>query len=121
MTAKVTPRLLSREDAAAYLGAGLTYFDDEIRPSLTVLRHGRKVVFDREELDRWVERQKAGVSSGEPSRTERKPRTSASRTRGIDTSAPRVKAILRELQERPRESMPRLYPVDGGRSTTAKG
>ena len=49
----MTPRLLSIEGAAAYLGISPTTFR-QIAPKLSILRCGRRVLYDREVLDQFV-------------------------------------------------------------------
>jgi hypothetical protein len=49
------PRLaLSREEAAAALGMGLTMFSERVQPDLRVVRVGSKVLIPTAELQRWV-------------------------------------------------------------------
>lgn len=55
----MTPRLLSTNLAAEYLGISATTFR-QIAPKLTILRCGRRVLYDREVLDQFVEKFQAG-------------------------------------------------------------
>ena len=48
-------RLYRAKDAPAYLGVDRNFFNKEIRPNLTVARIGRRVLFDRLELDAWAD------------------------------------------------------------------
>ena len=47
-------RLLTRPEAAAYLRIGARTFDAHVRPALTPVRVGRRVLFHQEDLDAWV-------------------------------------------------------------------
>lgn len=62
------PRLLSREQAAAYMGISVSLLDrlieDELAPKGIQLR-GR-VVWDRKRLDEYIDRLSHGVTFGEP-------------------------------------------------------
>ena len=55
----MTPRLLSIELAAAYLGVSATTFR-LIAPHLHPLRCGRRVLYDRLTLDDYIDRFKPG-------------------------------------------------------------
>jgi hypothetical protein len=48
-------RLVRLKDAPRYLGLDKNFFNREVRPVLTEIRIGRAVLFDREDLDDWVE------------------------------------------------------------------
>jgi len=49
------PRVaLTPAEAAAQLGVGPDFFNDEIRPELQLIRRGRKVLVPVAELERWV-------------------------------------------------------------------
>lgn len=54
----IQPRLLRLKDAPRYLGLDKNTFNREVRPLLTEMRIGRAVLFDRAELDTWVEKAK---------------------------------------------------------------
>lgn len=58
------PRLMSRELAAAYLGVGPSMVDALPIPPLKL--RGR-VLYDRKELDRWVDEMSGGAQRGDPS------------------------------------------------------
>ncbi len=59
MTVRVdapVPRVaLTPPEAAASLGVGATFFDNEIAPELRVIRRGRKRLIPVTELQRWTE------------------------------------------------------------------
>jgi|GEM_PF-3092202 len=62
----VWPRLLSREQAAAYVALAPSTFDLEYRPDLVEIRHGtsaRAVRFDRLQLDKLID-QKRDAADG---------------------------------------------------------
>jgi hypothetical protein len=49
------PRVtLTPAEAAAALGVGPDFFNNEIRPDLQLIRRGRKVLVPVAELERWV-------------------------------------------------------------------
>jgi excisionase family DNA binding protein len=104
----VEPRLFARAQAATYLGVSLEHFKEVIQPQLerVAVRSGRRVLFDRKDLDVWVGEQKGG-SSG-PSG---KPGSSGSRTTDDATNTPRAKEIAAKLRSSPRRSTRRLFPV----------
>lgn len=45
---------LTREEAAASIGVGLTTFEERIQPDLKLVRLGRRLVVPCAELERWV-------------------------------------------------------------------
>ena len=54
---QVEPVCVTREQAAAMLGMGLTTFDKYVQPELRVVRRaGAKVLIPVEELRKWAER-----------------------------------------------------------------
>lgn len=53
-----SPRCLSREQAATYLGIGVTLFGGlGIRP----IRVGRRLLYDRVDLDAWLDEHKVRI------------------------------------------------------------
>ncbi len=51
------PRLaLTRQEAAAAIGLGLTKFEEQVQPDLKVIRVGTKVLIQITELERWLEK-----------------------------------------------------------------
>jgi hypothetical protein len=49
------PRVaLTPAEAAAALGVGPDFFNDQIRPDLQLIRRGRRVLVPVAELERWV-------------------------------------------------------------------
>ena len=74
----VIPRLLNRQRAATYLGQTLSSFARNVERALRNVRikHAGKcggVYYDREDLDRWVEEQKAKASPPVPTPRFRRP------------------------------------------------
>lgn len=55
-----TAFLLSVRDAAAMLGVGLTAFRDRVAAELPHVRIGRRVLYDRRDLLRWIDARKVG-------------------------------------------------------------
>lgn len=49
-------RCLTKEEAAAYLGIGVTLFEQQRIPAV---RFGRRVVYDRVDLDAWLDEYKS--------------------------------------------------------------
>lgn len=50
------PRVaLTPPEAAAAMGVGPTFFDEEIAPQLRLIRRGRKRLIPVAELERWTE------------------------------------------------------------------
>ena len=100
--------LLTRHEAARYCRVGLRTFDRRVAPHVRALSIGARILFDRRDIDTWLETQKDGrsVEIGAPASTR-----SASRT-GVDGSTdPRALEILQELRSKRRGSTPRLFPV----------
>lgn len=60
------PRLLRREKAAAYLGRSVGTFDNEVRAGLwpRPRKVGGVAVWDKRELDRWLDRMLDGQDEG---------------------------------------------------------
>ena len=100
--------LLTRHEAAGYCRVGLRTFDRRVSPHVRALSIGARILFDRRDIDRWLETQKDGrsVEIGAPASTR-----SASRTAVDGSTDPRALEILQELRSRRRESTPRLFPV----------
>jgi hypothetical protein len=53
----MTPRLLSRFEAAAYCGLPPNSFEQTIGQEIRRIRFGRRVLWDVKALDRWIDRQ----------------------------------------------------------------
>jgi hypothetical protein len=60
------PVLLSARDAAAFLGVSLTSFRDHVGAQLPAVRIGRRVLYDRHDLQRWIDARKLGASATAP-------------------------------------------------------
>lgn len=63
LPASLPPRLLSREQAAEYLGVSPNHFIDEVAKAIPPVHIGRRNLWDRRALDRWVDEQ-SGFSGG---------------------------------------------------------
>ena len=48
--------LMSRREAAAALGVGLTTFDEHVASSLPAVKVGRRVMFRTRDVEAWVDR-----------------------------------------------------------------
>ncbi len=61
------PRGLSLEQAAAYLGMSAGHFTAHV--AVQPIKVGSRIIYDREQLDRWFDSQReGGQSSGQRSR-----------------------------------------------------
>ena len=103
--------LLTRDEAARYCRVGLRTFDRRVAPHVRALSIGARILFDRKDIDTWLETQKDGRSLEIGVRVSTQ---SASRTRGEGSTDPRAQEILQELRSKRRESTPRLFPVADG-------
>ena len=115
----MTPRLLSREEAAAYLNIGLTTFRLDVQsPNGTVkpIKIRGRVLFDQRDLDAWVDRQKGSTSvTSEAGPT---PASLGSITSTASLSARKTSARLRKP---PRVRTPKSSPVNGAPSAGSPG
>jgi|AmaraimetFIIA100_FD_contig_121_60613_length_1197_multi_4_in_0_out_0_2 hypothetical protein len=59
----LTPRLLSRSAAAAYLGMSENHFDEHVAKVVPPLRFGRRNFWDIKRLDTWLDQQ-SGLAQG---------------------------------------------------------
>ena len=55
----IAPRLVSRQEAAMYLGVSKRHLVAAIDPELRRLSVGRRVLYDLRDLDAWIERRQA--------------------------------------------------------------
>jgi glutathione S-transferase len=60
LPAGLTPRLLSREQAAEYLGISPTHFDEHVARWVPPLVMGRRNLFDIRAINRWLD-QRSGL------------------------------------------------------------
>lgn len=60
----LTPRLLSRDAAAAYCGISSTLFDQHVVPAVSALRIGARRLWDIKKLDRWLDQQSELTHAG---------------------------------------------------------
>ena len=87
----LAPRLLTREQAAAYLGRGLTAFKAlALKPDDY---NGKRPLYDVRSLDAWADARKAGRSARSVTRG-----TSVSVTTGASASSPQVQEIAARLR-----------------------
>ena len=61
---RLTPRLVSRDDAAEYTGVPLTTFKEHVPPRLRVVETGRRVLLDVQQLDKPAEEQRVFAFGG---------------------------------------------------------
>lgn len=100
--------LLTRPEAADYLRVSLRHFDTVVRPDLTPVRIGARVVYDQRDIDAWVDLQKAGRSEGNAASGAG---AYASRSEAGRKSAAPARQANRSPQKRPNASTPRLSVV----------
>jgi len=53
----MTPRLLSRDGAAAYCGMSPNHFEEHVARAVPPLQFGRRCLWDVKALDRWLDQQ----------------------------------------------------------------
>ncbi len=100
--------LLTRDEAASYCRVGLRTFDRRVAPYVQAVPIGTRRLYQRKDIDTWLETQKDGRSLVTGVRVSTR---SASRTQGEGSTDPRAQEILQELRSKRRESTPRLFPV----------
>ena len=54
----ITPRLLSRAEAAAYLNVSLRTLISRVDPELDRVSIGRRVFYDLRDVDAWIDQRK---------------------------------------------------------------
>jgi len=62
----MTPRLLSREAAAAYCGVTATTFDEHIRPKVAPVEIGARRLWDVKALDHWLDQRSGLIAEFQP-------------------------------------------------------
>src|ERR1041385_7733203 len=107
--------LLDRSEAAAYLRVGLSAFKEHVQPEVPNIRIGARVLFRQEDLDAWVDRQRAGASNGNAGGP-----TSTSPGRATLTALPSGRGTAERLRRPPRVRTPKSSPVGDGRSGTSR-
>lgn len=66
----MTPRLLSRDAAAAYCGMSHNHFDEHVAKSVPPLNFGRRNLWDIKTLDRWLDERSGLAQAAPPIRNE---------------------------------------------------
>lgn len=66
LPAGMTPRLISRQAAAAYLGISPTLFDEHVAETVRPVEIGRRNLWDVKALDRWLDQQSGLAHAGAP-------------------------------------------------------
>lgn len=120
-------RLLSRSEAATYLGVSLKTFQERVQPELAgcAVWIGNRILFDVRDLDEWVDTHKGGSSDGPA--TESVPRfgsgtvAGGTNTRSARSLSPEAAEISARLKKPPRNATPRLYPVGDVRKPRGSG
>jgi hypothetical protein len=117
----MTSKLLTRHEAAAYLGIPFRTFERHVQPRLAAasleVRWGRRPYYRPEDLDAWLANQtKGGGSVGETAAP-----PSVSRGRSTTTASPSERARREKLRQPPRVRTPMLYPVGSGPSSNGRG
>ena len=62
----MTPRLLSREAAAAYCGIAPETFDVHVRPHVSPIEMGTRRLWDVKALDHWLDQQSGLIAEFQP-------------------------------------------------------
>ena len=67
-TSALESPLLTRDEAAGYCRVSLRTFDRQVASEVPRVRIGCRCLFDRKDIDRWLERHKVGSSTSIPNR-----------------------------------------------------
>lgn len=67
-TSALESPLLTREEAARYCRVSLRTFDRQVASEVPRVRIGCRCLYDRKDIDRWLERHKVGNFISTPSR-----------------------------------------------------
>jgi hypothetical protein len=62
----MTPRLLSKEAAAAYCGMSPSHLDDHVARTVPPLKFGKRNLWDIKALDHWLDGQSGLVQADRP-------------------------------------------------------
>lgn len=87
--------LLTRTEAAAFCRRKIRSFEIRVHPHVPHVRKGREYLYRQEDLEAWLETQKAGNSSGGAAS-----RAYASAYKGDATRSAHGKEILERLRKR---------------------
>jgi hypothetical protein len=101
--------LIDRLEAVRLSGVCANSFDKHVRPLLRERRIGRRVMFVRREVIRWLE--SGATGSGSSKTNARGSKSAGSGSRAETTSSRRAREILRKLEGSVRKSTPRRFPV----------
>ena len=86
------------------LGVSLSTFKDTVRAELPVVRIGRRVMFERKDLEAWAREHNVGGSSGFQKGADAGRTSYGSGTTGNASNVARVEAIRLKLLSKPRAS-----------------
>lgn len=107
----VGERLFTREEAARYCRVSVRSFERHVRPFLAGLPIGSRMLFPKDELDRWIDDTKV---AGRDSIPERASLTTRQPTRAQTAQPPREADFLRRIRRPGQRCSPRVFPVGGG-------
>jgi hypothetical protein len=93
----------NQKQAAAYLGCSVSFFKEHIRDELPVLKHGRRPVYERKDLDEWRRNHKADGNCDSQRVAIAKPGLSGFDTTANGSNAARAEQIKAKLLSRRRE------------------
>ena len=101
------PILIDRLEAVRLSGVCANSFDKHVRPLLRERRIGRRVMFVRREVIRWLE--SGATGSGSSKTNARGSKAAGSGSRAETTSSRRAREILRKLEGSVHKSTPRQF------------
>jgi hypothetical protein len=96
--------LLTRHEAAGYCRVGLRTFDRRVSPHVRALSIGARILFDRRDIDTWLETQKDGRFT---EIRERRSSPSGSGLQGAVVIDPLARQIAQRLKKKLLESSER--------------
>jgi excisionase family DNA binding protein len=96
--------LLSTREAAALLGVSLSTFKDYVRAELPAVEVGRRVLFERKDVEAWARANKAAGRSASPQAAAGRSTSSGSVTLASGSNEARASQILTMLRSKPRGS-----------------
>ena len=102
--------LVTKREAAAFCRVSLRTFEREVQGQVPAVRIGSRVLFDREDLRRWLDELKGLRSTGIRAAVST---TSASPTMAAASMSPRASEIVARLAERQRRCTPTSSLDDG--------
>jgi excisionase family DNA binding protein len=110
---RVESPIFTKAEAAQYCRISMRTFERMVQRHLPTIPIGSRIFYHKEDLDKWLEQQKAGSSAKTPARTCTK---SGSPMRVGVAPSQRANAILARLQAKQDASTARLSQVDGAQA-----